>query len=113
MRLRSRLLLAGAVASASLTLCSSARADWLLKTYMEPYIWNYGTADALIAGWGNAGAPVTVSLSQWNTADSASDPGGGGVFNPNFQSPASGDNFAILGTGNIIVAAAGSYKFTN
>ena len=113
MRLRSRMLLAAAAASASLAICNSARADWLVKTYMEPYIWNYGTANALIAGWGNWGAPVTVSLNQWNTADNAGDPGGGGVFNPNFQSPASGDNFVVLGTGNILVATAGDYKFTN
>lgn len=113
MRIRSRLIVAAAAASASFALISSARADWLVKTYMEPYIWNYGTADALIAGWGNAGAPVTVSLSQWNTADTAGDPGGGGAFNPNFQSPASGDNFAIQGTGSIIVTAPGDYKFYN
>jgi hypothetical protein len=67
----------------------------------------------LIAGWGNAGAPVSASLSQWNTADHLADPGGGGAFNPNFQSPASGDNFAIQGTGSIIVATAGDYKFYN
>src|SRR6267142_6415740 len=110
--MRSRLILAAAAASASLALVSSARADWLVKTYMEPYIWNYGTADALIAGWGNAGAPVSASLNQWNTAD-LTEPGGTGVFGGDFQSPVSGDNFVVLGTGNIIVAAAGDYRFTN
>ncbi len=110
--MRSRLILAAAAASATLALVSSARADWLVKTYIDPYIWNLGTADAIIGGaWGSS--PNTVSLSEWNTADNAADPGGGGVFNPNFQSPASGDNFAVQGSGNIIVAAAGDYRFYN
>src|SRR5438046_2883736 len=109
--MRSRLILAAAAASASLALVSSARADWLVKTYMEPYIWNYGTADALIGGWGNAGAPNTISINQWNTADLASDPVGRGFFSSgDFQSPASGDNFAIQGTGSIIVAAAADFR---
>ena len=94
--MRSRLILAAAAASASLGLINSAKADWLVKTYMEPYIWNYGTADALVAGWGNAGAPVTSSPNQWNLADLSSDPGGRGFFNTgDIQSPVSGDNFVV------------------
>jgi len=113
MRFHSRLLVAAAAASASLALVHSAKADWKVSTYVEPYISNIERVDKLIAGWGQAGAPVSVSLSEWNTADNAVEAGGGGAFNPNFQSPASGDDFAVRGTGNIIVATAGDYKFIN
>jgi hypothetical protein len=108
-----RLIPALVAALAAFPVSISARSDWLVQTYLEPYIWNLNRADALIGGWGNAGAPMSVSLSEWNTADNASFPGGGGVFNPNFQSPASGDWFAVQGKGSIIVTAAGDYRFTN
>src|SRR5436853_6224883 len=94
--MRSRLILAAAAASASLGLINSAKADWLVKTYMEPYIWNYGTADALIAGWGNAGAPTTISPNQWNMADLASDPGGRAFFKTgDYQYSVSGHNLSV------------------